>query len=136
MIYYLVIPFNHKKKLKVRLKISEELDSSNVVTYLVVRLKYKGLKAYLVHTRPEGPPKDAKPSGKNMLWCPYCRDWRKFVSARYGPDWKICEICGISTRDFDVRKFNNLWEEVSLLHIKSKRGERNDHHSRGNGRHR
>lgn len=121
MIYYLVIPLNHKKKLKVRLKISEELDSSNIVTYLTVRLKYKGLKAHLVHTRTEGPLKDAKPPRKNMLWCPYCRDWRKFVSAQYDPDLKICEICDISTRDFDVRKFNNLWERVSP-HIKRRRG--------------
>lgn len=122
MIYYLVIPFN-RKKLKVRLKISEELDSSNVVTYLEVRLKYKGLKAHLVHTRTEGPPKDSKPSRKNMLWCPYCRDWRKFVSVQYDSGLKICEICGISTRDFDVRKFNNLWlcEGVSSLHIKKGR---------------
>lgn len=123
MIYYLVIPFgSNKMKLKIRLKISEELDSSNVVTYLMVRLKYKGLKAHLVHTCPEGPPKDAKPSGKNMLWCPYCRDWRKFVSVQYDSSLKICEICGISTRDFDVRKFNNLWEGVSSLHIKRGRG--------------
>ena len=111
MIYYLIIPFgsNNKRKLKIKLKISEELDSSNVVTYLVVRLKYKGLKAHLVHNRAEGPPKDAKPSRKNMLWCPYCRDWRKFVSSQYDSSLKICEICGISTKDFYVRNFNNLW---------------------------
>jgi len=124
VIYYLVIPFNRKRKLKIRLKISEELDSSNVVTYLVVRLKDKGLKAHLVHTRPESPPEDVKPSGKNMLWCPYCRDWRKFVSAPYG--LKICEICGISTRDFYVRKFNSLREYHYYI---SKGGERNDYHS-------
>lgn len=119
MIYYLVIPFNRKRKLKVRLKISEELDSSNIVTYLMVRLKDKKLKAHLVHTRAEDPPKDAKPPRKNMLWCPYCRDWRKFVSAQYDSSLKICEICGISTRDFYVRKFNHLWEGVSSsLHIK------------------
>ena len=122
MIYYLVIPFNRKKKLKVRLKISEELDSSNIVTYLVVRLKDKGLKAHLVHTCAEDPPKDAKPPRKNMLWCPYCRNWRKFISSRYGHDPKVCEICDISTRDFYVRKFNHLWEEVSSLHIKRRRG--------------
>ena len=110
MIYYLVIPFNRKRKLKIRLKISEELDSSNVVTYLMVRLKDRGLKAYLVHTHPEGPPKDVKPPDKNMLWCPYCRDWRKFVSAQHDSSLKICEICDISIRDFYVRKFNHLWE--------------------------
>ena len=121
MIYYLVIPFN-RKKLKIRLKISEELDSSKVISYTMVRLKDKGLKAHLVHTRAEDPPKDAKPPRKNMLWCPYCRDWRKFISSWYGPDLKICEICGISTRDFYVRKFNNLWEGVSSLHIKKGRG--------------
>ena len=115
MIYYLVIPLN-RKKLKIRLKISEDLDSSNVVTYIMVRLTDKGLKAHLVHTRPEGPPKDAKPPRKNTLWCPYCRDWRKFVSAQYDPDLKVCEICGISTRAFYVRTFNHLWGGVSSLH--------------------
>lgn len=122
MIYYLVIPFNRKRKLKIRLKISEGLDSNKVISHVMVRLEDKGLKAYLVHTHPEGPPKDAKPSGKNMLWCPYCRDWRKFVPSEYGPDLKVCEICGISTRDFYVRKFNHLWEGVSSLHIKRGRG--------------
>ena len=109
VIYYLIIPLNRRRKLKVRLKISEELDSSNVVTYLMVRLKDKGLKAHLVHTRAEGPPKDVKPPDKNTLWCPYCRDWRKFVSSWYSPDLKVCEICGISTRAFYVRTFNHLW---------------------------
>jgi len=121
VIYYLVIPFNRKRKLKIRLKISEELDSSNIVTYIMARLKDKGLKVHLAHTHAEDPPKDAKPPRKNMLWCPYCRDWRKFVSAQYDSSLKICEICGISTRDFYVRKFNNLWEGVSSLHIKRRR---------------
>ena len=122
MVYFLIIPFNPKKKLKIKLKISEELDSSNVVTYLMVRLQYKGLKAHLVHTRTEGPPKDAKPPRKDGLWCPYCRDWRKFVPAQYDSDLKVCEICDISTRDFDVRKFNHLWGEVLPLHTKKERG--------------
>ena len=112
MIYYLIVPFDsNKTKLEIRLKIPEEIDSNNILTYLVTRLKDKGLKAYLVHTHAEGPPKDAKPSDKNKLWCPYCRDWRKFVSVQYDSNLKICEICGISTRDFYVRKFNNLWAE-------------------------
>lgn len=121
MIYYLVIPFNRKRKLKIKLKIPEDLDSNKVISHVMVRLNDKGLKVHLVHTRTEGPPKDAKPPRKNMLWCPYCRDWRKFVSVQYGSRLKICEICGISTRDFDVRRFNNLWEGVSL-HIKRGRG--------------
>lgn len=111
MIYYLIVPFNNNKtKLEIRLKIPEELDSSNILTYLTIKLKDKGLKAHLVHTHAEGPPKGIKPSNRNMLWCPYCRDWRKFVSSRYDSGTKICEICGISTRDFYVRKFNQLWE--------------------------
>lgn len=123
MIYYLVIPFgSNKRKLKIRVKISEELDSSKVIAYIMARLKDRRLKVHLVHTHAEDPPKDAKPPRKDRLWCPYCRDWRRFVSSRYGPDRKICEICGISTRDFYVRKFNNLWEGVSLLHIKKGRG--------------
>lgn len=120
MIYYLVIPFNRKRKLQVKLKIREELDSSKVLSDLMVRLQDKGLKVHLIHTLAKGPSEDEKPPRKNMLWCPYCRDWRKFVSSQYSQDRKICEICGISTRDFYVRKFNHLWEEVS--HIKRRRG--------------
>jgi len=123
VIYYLIIPSGrNKRKLEIRLKISDELDSSKVVSDIMVRLKDKGLKVHLVHPRAEGPPKDTKPPGKNMLWCPYCRNWRKFVSSWYGSDRKICEICGMSTRDFYVRKFNNLWGKVSSLHIKKGRG--------------
>lgn len=122
MIYYLVIPFNHKKKLKVRLKISEGLDSSNILTYLTVRLQDKGLKSHLVHTCVEGPQEGVKPPDKNMMWCPYCRNWRKFVQSDYSSDRKICEICDISTRDFYVRKFNHLLEGVSLSRIKKERG--------------
>lgn len=121
MIYYLVIPFNHQRKVKIRLKIQEELDSSKVISDIMVGLKDKELKVHLVHTHAKDPPKDAKPPRKNMLWCPYCRNWRKFISSRYDSDLKICEICGISTRDFDVRKFNNLWEGVSHTNIKRRR---------------
>lgn len=122
VVYYLVIPLKHKKKLKVRLKVSEELDSSKVISDIMVRLKDKGLKVYLIHALAKDPPKDSKPPRKNMLWCPYCREWRKFILSQYSPDRKVCEICDISTRDFYIRKFNNLWEGVSLLHIKRGKG--------------
>ena len=124
MIYYLIIPFGRKRKLEIKLKIPKELDPSKVIPDIMNRLKDRGLKVHLVHTRAKGPPKDAKPPRKNMLWCPYCRNWRRFVSSKYGPDRKVCEICGISTRDFYIRKFNNLWSGVSLLNIKSRRRRR------------
>lgn len=115
MIYYLVIPFNRKRKLMIRLKVQEELDPSKVISDTMVRLQDKGLKVHLVHTLAKGPPEDVKPPRKNTLWCPYCRDWRKFVSSQYSHDRKICEVCGISTRDFYVRKFNHLWGGVSNI---------------------
>ena len=113
MIYYLVIPFNRKRKIKVRLKVSEGLDSSKVISDIMARLQDKGLKVHLIHTLAKDPPEDSTPPRKNMLWCPYCRDWRKFISSQYSHDRKICEICGISTRDFYVRKCNHLWGGVS-----------------------
>jgi hypothetical protein len=67
------------------------------------KLKYK------IYPRPEV----AKtPRGK--LWCPYCGDWRKFGQSKKTPhlEYLRCEKCNISTEDFYVKKFNNLWGDT------------------------
>lgn len=42
-----------------------------------------------------------------QYWCPYCHRAIKFVKDRYLGVRK-CQ-CGISDRDFNVKKINNLW---------------------------
>lgn len=46
---------------------------------------------------------------KGQLWCPYCSNIVKFIK-----DKKLgvskCPFCGISNRDFHVRKVNKLWK--------------------------
>ena len=49
-----------------------------------------------------------KPKGKNIYWCPYCREWRKFgLSIDSG--YVTCPLCSISIFDFHVRNENRLW---------------------------
>lgn len=57
------------------------------------------------------------------LWCPYCRQLRKFVlrkTATVGSVHMVdpryaCPICGISHRDHNVR----LWNPTAVLHMSS-----------------
>lgn len=55
-----------------------------------------------------------KPGGikleRHELWCPYCARVTKF-RRHYRLDLCYCERCGISDRDFYVRKANNLWKK-------------------------
>ena len=53
-------------------------------------------------------PEDYKPQyGRNKYWCPFCGGEHRFVIMEEG-DYLFCEICGISDRDFYVRKMNRL----------------------------
>ena len=52
-------------------------------------------------------PKGVKPY-RSWYWCPYCNQWRVFLYNDY-LGVNRCNICGISDRDFYVRKYNNLW---------------------------
>ena len=45
-----------------------------------------------------------KPKGKNYLWCPYCIAYRYF---RQQEGYTACDYCGISNKDFYVRKCNS-----------------------------
>lgn len=103
--YYLVV-IRHKKPTKVKIRFCGEVDDHRVLESIIRRLKTRRFEVYLVHTKPEGPKKDIPKSQKKLFWCPYCRDWRKFNREFCGV--KVCEICGISTKDFYFRKFNNF----------------------------
>ena len=53
-------------------------------------------------------PEDYKPQyNRNKFWCPYCGEEQRFMSREDG-DYLFCEICGISNRDFYVKKINLL----------------------------
>ncbi len=51
-------------------------------------------------------PNPDTPSKKGQLWCPYCGRYRRFVKQE---GYKKCELCGISTESFWVKKYNKLW---------------------------
>jgi hypothetical protein len=42
-----------------------------------------------------------------LLWCPYCGNWRNFKLDSNAN--LACRVCGISTNDFYVKKYNHLW---------------------------
>lgn len=63
---------------------------------------------YLIScTKAIPPPPGFNPNG-TPVWCPYCGAEREFV---YYPRWetKVCSICGISDRDYHLRRFNKSW---------------------------
>lgn len=46
---------------------------------------------------------------RGQYWCPYCSNPVKFINdEKLGV--KRCPICGISNRDYYVKKVNNLWQ--------------------------
>jgi hypothetical protein len=56
-------------------------------------------------------PDAEKKKRKGSLWCPYCGEWRIF---RRRDGYQRCEVCGITTREWYVKKANNLWERGSV----------------------
>jgi transposase-like protein len=61
------------------------------------------------------PPVGYKPRelDKGTAWCPYCGK-----ESLFGYDARLnnarCKACGISERDFYVRRFNGLWDDKAL----------------------
>ncbi len=49
----------------------------------------------------ENPPK------RGLLFCPYCQTWSAVKASKEG--YKVLECCGISIKDFYVRRLNHLW---------------------------
>ena len=100
MIFYLAFRGRRKQGLLVKVLAKDEEE----VKQLVSKLGEKGLHTHLVHSEP------APPSSKKVpdrLWCPYCREWRKFDANQAG--YTACEVCGVSDMDYYTRRYNHLW---------------------------
>lgn len=73
-----------------------------------MKKKFEGrdVKLYKISHTLTFPPDPEKVQQPGTLWCPYCRDYRKFKADRWGVD--RCVICEISTEDFHVVRYNHL----------------------------
>lgn len=106
---------------------------------LVEQLKVKEVTAHLVSRLKAFPPKGVPNDGE--LWCPYCRRWREFRVPQGDEDapigsysWQnavlsrleipICPWCGITTQEFHVKTFNNLWLQDGRRRRAKKAGRR------------
>lgn len=74
--------------------------------HLKSKYSNKGYHFFLVNATRPTPPQIIE-RRDNPYYCPYCRDDRLFyLDEGLGVD--KCEVCGISTRDFYVRKYNEI----------------------------
>lgn len=65
----------------------------------------KDIHAYTVTNEPQEMDEDTQVKGKK-LYCPYCGQVNKFKQGQF--DSKVCPVCGISERDFYIKKYNKL----------------------------
>src|SRR5690554_2184651 len=86
MIFYLAFLGSGKRVLLVKVLAKDE----ETVKQLVSKLEERGLHPHLVHSKP-APPSSGKVPGR--LWCPYCREWRKFYANQAG--YTVCEVCSV-----------------------------------------
>lgn len=70
--------------------------------------RLKGI--YLVSPVKAYPPPGGKQAPRGMLWCPYCKAYRTFKP--WINESLRCEVCHISTADYYVRAYNNLWNTL------------------------
>lgn len=102
--------------------------------------KEKGLASHLISKRKAFAPKTEEgPEG--TLWCPYCRKWREFRIPRGDENaepmtwnwWlatlgrmevRICLWCGITIRDWYVKRFNGLFGQEEVRRRSKKKGRR------------
>lgn len=100
MIFYLAFPGRRKRVLLVKVVAKD----GETVKQLVDKLEERGLYPHLVHSKP-APPSSEKVPGR--LWCPYCREWRKFTANKV--EYTVCEVCGVSDTNYYTRQYNHLW---------------------------
>lgn len=72
--------------------------------------------ARLIHTRngrdinpDKTKPKQKKSDKRLVYWCPYCGEWEFFID-KDANGYLHCRLCGVSTNDYDVKKYNHLWK--------------------------
>lgn len=56
----------------------------------------------------------------HRFWCPYCHTERLFYYYKRWGTYR-CPVCGISDRDYHVRRINKLWTREMLQLEKSRR---------------
>lgn len=70
-------------------------------------------KIFLVNnSTPIDIPQDYSPQSRGTYYCPYCGEERRYKTDELGN--KVCPVCLISSNDFYVKTFNNLWEHASI----------------------
>jgi len=65
------------------------------------------------YTEAFSPPEGYQPNFPRKTWCPYCSAERRFKKNPI-QDCYICSICGISERDFWIKKYNDIWKYEAL----------------------
>lgn len=55
--------------------------------------------------------KKDKPKGKNVMFCPYCADWKEYKKLEED-DYKSCVECEVGEKDFWVRTLNDTWKFI------------------------
>lgn len=131
--WYVVV--YHKGK-----RIVRDVPDAKTGLELNTKCKEKGLASHLISKRKAFAPKqDEGPAG--TLWCPYCRKWREFRIPRGNEDaepgsWPwwlsalsrmevmICPWCGITERDWYVKRFNGLFGQEEVRRRSKKKGRR------------
>jgi len=111
MILYLAFRGRGKRVLLVKVIAKDE----ETVKQLVSKLGEKGLHPHLVHSEPAPPSSEKVP---NRLWCPYCREWRKFDANQAG--YSLCEVCGVSNMDYYTRRYNRLEVQFTGKEVRKK----------------
>lgn len=89
-----------------------------------VKKVYPTSETYVVNVR-HATPKPSSPTPKGTLWCPYCAAYRTYPGDEYLGIAR-CEICGMSTNDFHVKTFNQLWPHISQADINRAKKKRED----------
>ena len=111
MIFYLAFRDRRKQVLLVKVVAKNE----ETVKQLVSKLEEKGLHPHLIHSKPEPPSSKKVP---NRLWCPYCREWRRFDANKAG--YIACEVCGVSDMDYYTRRYNRLEVQFTSKEVRKK----------------